>query len=266
MGSDDGGGDDEEELEVDTQLHYVQICTLRNQGVAHSLSGKIHSLFTARQKPFLRRRVHHDVVAGTAAMVPQGRRSEERTMERSKKVALVLGATALALGAGFGVTGMAAATTATPTPTPTSSSPFSAPEDGPRFDGGAHGRGHGRGHGAVKGDAAALAAKLGVDQAKVEDALRAFREANHPPGRRADGTKPDNAAREAALAASLAKSLGIDEAKVKAALEELRTQAQADRAAALKGRLDQAVKDGTLTQAEADAVAKAVEKGVIGGR
>jgi hypothetical protein len=134
------------------------------------------------------------------------------------------------------------------------------------FDGGAHGRGHGRGHGAVKGDAAALAAKLGVDQAKVEDALRAFREANHPPGRRADGTKPDNAAKEAALAASLAKSLGIDEAKVKAALEELRTQAQVDRAAALKGRLDQAVKDGTLTQAEADAVAKAVEKGVIGGR
>jgi len=70
----------------------------------------------------------------------------------------------------------------------------------------------------------------------------------------------------AALAASLAKSLGIDEAKVKTALEELRTQAQSDRAAALKGRLDQAVKDGTLTQAEADAVTKAVEKGVIGGR
>jgi hypothetical protein len=104
-----------------------------------------------------------------------------------------------------------------------------------------------------------------VDQAKLEDALRAFRDANRPPARNADGTKPDRTAKEAALAASLAKSLGIDEAKVKAALEELRTQAQTDRSAALKGRLDQAVKDGTLTQAEADAVAKAVEKGVIGG-
>jgi hypothetical protein len=105
-----------------------------------------------------------------------------------------------------------------------------------------------------------------VDQAKLEDALRTFRQANHPNGPRTNGARPDKAAREAALAASLAKSLGIDEAKVKAALEELRTQAQADRAAALKGRLDQAVKDGTLTQAEADAVTKAVEKGVLGGR
>ena len=62
---------------------------------------------------------------------------------------------------------------------------------------------------------------------------------------------------------SLAKSLGIDEAKVKTALEELRTEAQKNRAAALKPRLDQAVADGTLTQA--DAVTKAVEQGVIGG-
>ena len=54
-------------------------------------------------------------------------------------------------------------------------------------------------------------------------------------------------------------------AEVTAALEELRTQEQADHAAALKPRLDQAVKDGTLTQAEADAVTKAAEKGVIGG-
>ena len=69
-----------------------------------------------------------------------------------------------------------------------------------------------------------------------------------------------------ALAASLAKSLGIDEAKVTAALEELRTAEQADHAAALKPRLDQAVTDGTLTQAEADAVTKAAENGVIGGR
>lgn len=50
---------------------------------------------------------------------------------------------------------------------------------------------------------------------------------------------------------------------MKTALEELRTEAQKNRAAALKPRLDQAVADGTLTQA--DAVTKAVEQGVIGG-
>jgi hypothetical protein len=188
-------------------------------------------------------------------------------MERSKKVALSLGATALALGAGFGVSGMAATTTAAPTPTPTSSSPSSGTAEAPHFDGGWHGHGHGygRGHGVLGRDTAALAAKLGVDQSKLEDALRTFRQTNRHV-RNADGTRPDRAAKEAALAASLAKSLGIDEAKVKAAFDELRTQAQMDRAAALKGRLDQAVKDGTLTQAEADAVTKAVEKGVIGGR
>jgi hypothetical protein len=190
-------------------------------------------------------------------------------MERSKKGALSLGATALALGAGFGVSGMAATTTAAPTPTPTSSSPSSGTTEAPHFDGGWHGHGYGhgygRGHGVLGRDRAALAAKLGVDQSKLEDALRTFRQTNRH-ARNADGTRPDRAAKEAALAASLAKSLGIDEAKVKAAFDELRTQAQMDRAAALKGRLDQAVKDGTLTQAEADAVTKAVEKGVIGGR
>jgi Spy/CpxP family protein refolding chaperone len=180
-------------------------------------------------------------------------------MKRTKKLALGLGAAALALGAGFGVTGMAAATTATPTPAPSASSPSGTPApDGHRPDGGRHGHGE-------RGDqAAALAAKLGVDQAKVADALRAFREANRPTAPRTEGQEPDHAAREAALAASLAKSLGIDEAKVKSALEELRTEALKSRVAELKPRLDQAVKDGTLTQAEADAVAKAIEKGVIG--
>jgi hypothetical protein len=70
---------------------------------------------------------------------------------------------------------------------------------------------------------------------------------------------------DAALAKSLAGKLGIDEAKVSAALTEIRAAAQAERAAALKTRLDKAVSEGTLTQAEADAVTKAVEKGVIGG-
>jgi hypothetical protein len=218
---------------------------------------------------------HPAAMAGSAggdgAAIP--RPIQEKIMNRTKKVALSLSAAALALAAGFGVTGMAAATTATPTPTSTSSSPSANPgPDGHKLGGGRHGHHHGdRG-----AQVSALAAKLGVEEAKVADALRVFRDANRPAGPRADRQKPewqnpdrqkpDRAAMEAALAASLAKSLGIDEAKVKTALEELRTEAQKSRAAALKPRLDQAVSDGTLTQAEADAVTKAVEQGVIGGR
>ena len=112
-----------------------------------------------------------------------------------------------------------------------------------------------------------LAAELGVDEAKVADALQAFRDAEPAGDRRPpEGTKPDRAATEKQpWPRPSAESLGIEEAKVTAALEELRTAEQANHAAALKPRLDQAVKDGTLTQAEADAVTKAAEKGVIGG-
>ncbi|MDI1463986.1 hypothetical protein QEZ54_23655 [Catellatospora sp. KI3] len=89
----------------------------------------------------------------------------------------------------------------------------------------------------------------------------------------------DRDARQAAFAAALAKELGVDEQKVSDALtkvrEQLRSergddgrtgeQSQADRAARLKERLDQAVKDGKLTQAEADAIVKAAQAGVLGG-
>jgi hypothetical protein len=56
---------------------------------------------------------------------------------------------------------------------------------------------------------------------------------------------------------------------VAAALEKVETQMQADakaeRQAALKTRLDQAVKDGKLTQEQADAILKAAEAGVLPG-
>ncbi|WJH25657.1 hypothetical protein [Pseudarthrobacter defluvii] len=184
-------------------------------------------------------------------------------MKRTKKMTLGLSAAALALGAGIGVAGMASATTTTPTPTPSSSSSASADgSTGTAQDGmGRHG-GRG-GHGMEQ--ASTLAAKLGVDESKVADALKSFRDANKPSTPPTEGQKPDPAAREAALAKSLAASLGIDEAKVTAALQEIRSEEQSEHAAALKTRLDKAVTDGKLTQAEADAVTKAVQNGVIGG-
>lgn len=184
-------------------------------------------------------------------------------MSRTKKMTLGLSATALALGAGLGLAGMAAATTPAPSPSASASaeSGAAAPEGGMGMHGG---RGmHGGGmHGDEK--AAALAGKLGVEEAELTEALQAFHEANRPSTPPAEG-RPDRAAMDEKLAKSLAEALGIEEAKVTAALEELRTEAQAERAAALKDRLDQAVTDGKLTQAEADAVTKAVEAGVIGG-
>lgn len=179
------------------------------------------------------------------------------TLSRRKNITLAVSATALAVGLGLGVTTMASAT-ATPTPSPRASSEATTDV----HDGKSGHDGHGKGGGQ---QAAALAAKLGVDQAKVTEALKAFRDANNPATKPAEGTKPDRAAKEAALAKSLAATLGIEESKVTAAINELRAAPKADRAAALKTKLDKAVATGTLTQAEADAVAKAVAKGVIGG-
>ncbi|WP_406042313.1 hypothetical protein OG799_01545 [Micromonospora sp. NBC_00898] len=80
--------------------------------------------------------------------------------------------------------------------------------------------------------------------------------------------------RQADFAAALAKELGVPTDKVTAALEKLREQRKADRPerpstedrqAALKERLDQAVKDGKLTQEQADAITKAAEAGVFPG-
>jgi hypothetical protein len=80
--------------------------------------------------------------------------------------------------------------------------------------------------------------------------------------------------RQGDFAAALAKELGVPTDKVTAALEKVRGQHKADRPtrpdgadrqAMLKQRLDQAVKDGKLTQEQADAITKAFEAGVLPG-
>ncbi|MEU8392452.1 hypothetical protein [Micromonospora sp. NPDC048842] len=88
----------------------------------------------------------------------------------------------------------------------------------------------------------------------------------------APGAKAD---RQGEFADALAKELGVPTDKVTAALEKIREQhrptdrpqrpSAEDRQAALTQRLDQAVKDGKLTQEQADAITKAVEAGVFPG-
>ena len=180
-------------------------------------------------------------------------------MTTSKRTIVAAAAGMMALGAGLGVAGIASAD---PTPT-TTSSPTAAPSGAPDPRGGPGGHGHGPREEAI---AAQLANKLSVDEAKVTEALKAVREETRPTVKPTPGQdKPAPADRDAALAKALAGKLNIDEAKIKTALDEIRAAEASDRAAALKTRLDDAVKAGTLTQAEADAVTKAVEKGVIDG-
>ena len=175
-----------------------------------------------------------------------------------------LGATVgvVVVGAAVGVAGFA---NAAPTPSP------SAPTSGATAPA-QPGPGGGHGDRGARGDALAadLATKLKLDQTKVATALREVREANRPttkptPGASptAPATRPDPAAHDAELAKALAPELGVAEATIKTALDEIRAAHAADRAKALADRLAAAVKAGTLTQAEADAVTKAVDKGVI---
>jgi hypothetical protein len=180
----------------------------------------------------------------------------------SKKTAVALAAGVLALGAGVGAAGLASADP-TPTPNPSATASGSATPGTGRPDFGGR-RGHGFRDEAFANE---LASKLGVSAERVTEALRAIRD-EHRALTPEEKEQLDPAEREAALAKALAEELGIEEAKVVTALEEIRTARQAERAAALKEQLDAAVADGTLTQAEADAVTKAVEKGVInpGGR
>ena len=173
----------------------------------------------------------------------------------SKKTAVAVAAGALALAAGLGVAGIAAADP-TPTPNPTATASGSANPGTDRPAGvGRPGRGFRDGAQLTE-----LAGKLGVTEDQLSEALRAIREENRSTTPPTDQTREE---RDAALAKSLAEKLNLDEAKVTQALVEIRTARQAEQAAALKERLDAAVADGTLTQAEADAVTKAIEQGVI---
>ena len=187
-------------------------------------------------------------------------------MNSFQKVGLTLGTAALALGGVAGISSLAQAADPTTNPVPAATA---GAQDGQGNRWGMQGeRGHGSRQGGMRQgqDAAALAEKLGQDEAKVAEALEAVHEALREEHQSDDATtRPTQEERRAELATALAKELGIEEAKVTDALTALDTERNAARAAALQDRLDQAVTDGKLTRAEADAVKKAVEAGVIGG-
>lgn len=184
-------------------------------------------------------------------------------MKNSSKLGLTLGAAVLTLGGVAGVTSLAQAADPATSPSPSTSAGSSdTTADGTER----HGRG---GRSGMRGPdmAGKLAEKLGVEEARVTEALRSAHDALHEARDTAgdDATRPTHQERDAALAAELAKALDIDEATVTEALADIERERGAERAAVLQDRLDQAVTDGTLTRAEADAVKKAVESGVIGG-
>ena len=180
-------------------------------------------------------------------------------MNSLQKIGLTLGTAALALGGVAGVSTLAQAADPTPAATPGS-------EAAPGQGWGMRGERGPRNGGAMLGqDAAALAEKLGLDEATVSDALTRAHDALRTAHQADTTTPPTLEERRADLAKELATTLGVDEAKVTEALTALQAERTAERAAALQTRLDQAVTDGRLTRAEADAVKKAVETGVLGG-
>ncbi len=89
-------------------------------------------------------------------------------------------------------------------------------------------------------------------------------------------TEEEQEARQDELAAALAEALGVDAAEVETALEEIRADVEAqmeerfaelreEARADLVDRLDAAVEDGTLTEADKESVLKAYDEGVLDG-
>jgi Spy/CpxP family protein refolding chaperone len=182
-------------------------------------------------------------------------------MARTSRTAIAAVTGTVALGVGLGIAGLAsAAPTTTPSPTASPSASSSAAAPGTAPDGHRGHGGPGR-FGDRDGLAQELATKLGVDVAKVRTALQEYRDANRPTTPPDPATKP--ARDDAALAKALASKLGVDEAKVTSALAEIRSARDAAREKAVTDRLAEAVQAGTLTQAEADAVKKAADAGIV---
>ena len=189
-------------------------------------------------------------------------------MNNQRKIALGVAGAAILAGSTLGVVSLSHAETPTSTPSTTQQAGLGY---GPRVDAPRNGSltgtmgqmGQRAGYGA-QDQAAYLAGELGVAQADVEKALIDYRTTNAPTIRGRDLDDAQLAAAHDALATSLAEQLKVDQAKVLAALDGMQDARQTERTDQIKTRLDAAVQDGTLTQADADAMLKAHAAGVMG--
>jgi hypothetical protein len=116
-----------------------------------------------------------------------------------------------------------------------------------------------------------LAAQLGVSADKVTGALKQIRvenATNHKAtgnGGQKSGGPGQRAQRIDQFSSELAGKLGLDTTKVKNAVTTVLAKEKADRQAALKARLDQAVKSGKISQSDADAYLRVVNSGALAG-
>ena len=187
----------------------------------------------------------------------------------TKKIALGIASSVIVLGSGFAAATIASADAPTPTPSPGQS--WQRGGGYGRMGGTATttnpgaGMMNGTGYGAVA-NSEYLAGKIGVGQDAVTAAMQKYHATNPVQTRGRDLTTAPQDAQHADLAAFLAKELNVPEATVLSALNTQSDVRQADRTADLKVSLDQAVTDGRLTQAQADAILKAHDAGVrMGG-
>ncbi len=127
------------------------------------------------------------------------------------------------------------------------------------------GRGHGNGPGGRDGRggsgelASGLAEALGLEESDVADALSAVHD------QREAGDSGEREERRAELASALADELDVSEESVTEALASLTSERAAAGRSALADRLDAAVAEGTLTEADKESVLKAFDAGVLGG-
>ena len=208
------------------------------------------------------------------------------TPRRSRRVRAVaaIGGTAVAAGLGLGGlaianaqdSGAPAAATSSSAPAADagssapggSSAPAGSSDPGSSTPGqGGPGRGD---YDGMRGEQAKeLAAALGVDEARVTQALTEIRDEQRSQNGDAKPTTPpseaDRQARRDEMAGKLAEKLGVDKAKVTDALDKAEARHRQQEATRMTSRLDQAVAAGTLTEADKASVLKAVQAGVLGG-
>ncbi len=176
------------------------------------------------------------------------------------------------VGIAVGGVGLAGAEDGTTTQDSSASAAATAgerPSDGRGHGRGGEGRG-GEGRGGGGDLAAGLAEALDLEETVVADAFSAVREQQRSDDGEADGertrpTEAEHAERQAELVAALADELGVSAQEVTAAFESLTEERQAAGRAALAERLDVAVADGDLTEADQASVLKAFDAGVLGG-